>query len=442
MTPEAVSQGSQALSILLSNPFRPDVQQRKRVAQREGSLPAGGARLKDWKAWFLQRIPTVLTEQDPETVALAVFVGVGAEATPDEISRRIKQAQAWFSGRVESSVPELACRSLHVRATLERLVGNSPQMREVRVQGWAAAFGENLQHALGLASLLQETPVLLLGETGTGKELLAQSLCAAAPGRWDDKNGWKPGPNDSLNLAALPEDLTLSALFGHKKGAFSGAGQNRTGVLERCHGGAVFLDEVADLPPSAQAALLRALQEGRVRRLGDDEDAPAALRLISATHHDLLARAHEGKFRLDLYHRLSSVILELPPLRERLDDVELLAESIITARVSPELRPVLKERFATFLDNSGRDYEWPGNVRELVAVVHALCLGLQPRLASARAPVHGAIPSQLLERCYTLEEAKRWYARHVREGCTTMAEAAQRLGIDRGTLRAMLPSER
>jgi DNA-binding NtrC family response regulator len=179
-----------------------------------------------------------------------------------------------------------------------------------------------------------------------------------------------------------------------------------------------------------------------VRSLGADKDVPAALRLISATHHNLLARVHDRQFRLDLYHRLSSVVLELPPLRERLDDVELLAESIIMARVSPALRPALKERFTSFLKNDGRDYKWPGNVRELIAVVHALSLGLPPRLADARAPVDTAIPHQIFERAYTLEEAKRWYARHVREGCETSREAAARLAIDRGTLRILLESDR
>ena len=424
---------------LRQNPFSPTVQQTIRRLISDGVLPPKGAELAQWKQW-LERFPASLVHHDTAAVAIAACVGVGAGVADSGIHKRIRTALSWFPNLKGADVPELASRSLHVRDGLDRIVGNSPKMREVRAHGWSSAFGEDLRNALGLKTMLQTTPVLILGETGTGKELVAQSVCRAAPGTWDSNKGWIPGKTDSVNLAALPRELIYSALFGHEKGAFTGATTAVKGILENCHGGAVFLDEVADSPLPAQVALLRALQEGRARPLGSNKDVDAAPRVISATHRDLLHLCKQRVFRADLYHRLSSVILELPPLRERLEDIELIAASFIDD-LEYELQPIIKERFAEFLRNKASEHKWPGNVRELLAAVRALCLGLPPRLMTSLESKDGPVPSAMLDREWTLEEAKRWYAAYVVAGCPIKKDAAKRLDIDRGTLRTLLQKE-
>jgi DNA-binding NtrC family response regulator len=231
----------------------------------------------------------------------------------------------------------------------------------------------------------------------------------------------------------------FSALFGHRRGAYTGAGGDRAGVLEACHGGAVFLDEVADLPMPAQVALLRSLQEGTVRPLGADASRPAAPRIISATHRDLAAMVREGGFRVDLYHRLSSVVLTVPALRERPEDLPVLAEAVLR-EVEPQLRPLILERFEAFRHGVGAGYHWPGNVRELAAVLRTLALGLTPRLLAGGEPSEGRFPPGLEDGQWSLDAVKRWYAQYVADLHPTRTAAARALDIDRSTLRGLLKS--
>ncbi|HSS00486.1 MAG TPA: sigma 54-interacting transcriptional regulator [Kofleriaceae bacterium] len=203
-----------------------------------------------------------------------------------------------------------------------------------------------------------DVPVLLRGETGTGKELMARAI--------HDISG-RQGPFVPINCGALPRDLIESELFGHRRGAFSGANEDREGLIRHAHQGTLFLDEIAELPPDSQIALLRFLQEGEVRPVGATHSVKVDVRVVAATHQDVKQRLVDGRFRSDLYGRLSGFELTLPPLRDRREDLGLLIASILT-RVCPDPsqislnKPVARALFR---------YPWPQNIRELENALRA-----------------------------------------------------------------------
>jgi len=197
--------------------------------------------------------------------------------------------------------------------------------------------------------------VLIFGESGTGKELVARALHDLSPR--------KNAPLISVNCAAIPETLIESELFGHEKGAFTGANSSRNGLIEAADGGSLFLDEIGELPLEAQARLLRVLQEGEIRRLGSVESRKVDVRLLAATHRDIKTLVDQGKFRLDLYYRLNVVELELPCLSERGDDVLLLADFLLNKSCQRLGKP--QARLSKSARNALLSYSWPGNVREL-----------------------------------------------------------------------------
>ena len=213
-----------------------------------------------------------------------------------------------------------------------------------------------------------DLPLLLLGESGTGKELAARHLHRSGPRR--------EGPFVAVNCAAVSDNLLLSDLFGHVRGAFTGADRDRQGVFETAEGGTVFLDEIGDLPASAQGMLLRVLQEGEVRRVGESLPRRIDVRVVAATHRDLRAMVGEGEFREDLYYRLGAAAVELPPLRERGRDVLLLAEHVLDAAGS-------SARLASSARSRLLAHDWPGNVRELENAVRlAAALAAGDRIAA------------------------------------------------------------
>jgi two-component system NtrC family response regulator len=218
--------------------------------------------------------------------------------------------------------------------------------------GESAALRKAIERLDRLAS--GDFPLLILGESGTGKELAARRVHRASRRA--------SAPFVAVNCAALSETLLLSELFGHVKGAFTGADKDRAGVFQTAHGGTVFLDEIGDLPLNAQSTLLRVLQEGEIRRLGDNVTRKIDVRILAATHRDLAVMVEEKAFRLDLYHRLKVGHVELPALRDRGDDVLLLTERFL-------------DRTGARLSHPARDllvgYAWPGNVRELQNVLSA-----------------------------------------------------------------------
>jgi two-component system, NtrC family, response regulator AtoC len=200
-----------------------------------------------------------------------------------------------------------------------------------------------------------KTTVLVTGESGTGKELVARAI--------HTRSGRGTGPFVAINCGAIPENLLESELFGHKRGAFTDASSDRRGLFEEAHGGTLFLDEIGELPLNLQVKLLRVVQEERIRRLGDSKDIEVNVRLIAATHRDLAADVKAGRFREDLFYRINVLLIHIPPLRNRREDVNLLIDHFIlrnNARLGTRSRGVSTEARKLLLE-----YAWPGNVREL-----------------------------------------------------------------------------
>lgn len=200
-----------------------------------------------------------------------------------------------------------------------------------------------------------DATVLILGESGTGKELVARAL--------HDQSQRCEAPMISVNCAAIPETLIESELFGHEKGAFTGANSTRQGLIEAADGGTLFLDEIGELPLEAQARLLRVLQEGEIRKVGSVQSQKVNVRLVAATHRNLKDMAVQGKFREDLYYRLNVVELRLPALRERGEDVIEIAQALLARAAEKMQQPVM--HFGQDALQAIRQYSWPGNVREL-----------------------------------------------------------------------------
>jgi two-component system nitrogen regulation response regulator GlnG len=228
---------------------------------------------------------------------------------------------------------------------------------EAAIIGSCPAMGE-VYKAIGRVAA-QDVPVLITGESGTGKELVARAIHQHGPRA--------KAPFLALNCAAIPEQLLESELFGHERGAFTGADRRRVGKFEQVSGGTLFLDEVGDMPPALQAKVLRVLQDQAFERVGGNETVRTDVRLIAATHRDLKAWLEEGRFRPDLYYRLDVFTIHLPPLRERGEDLPLLVRHYVR-RFSKELGRDVQEVAPEALERL-RCYGWPGNVRELQSVL-------------------------------------------------------------------------
>jgi DNA-binding NtrC family response regulator len=259
------------------------------------------------------------------------FEVLAADAPQEEVQFLIQEAREQYSRR----------RSLRsVPAWRKTLVGNCQAI-------------ERLAEAIRLIAERRST-ILITGETGTGKEVVAKAIHAASG---------RTGPLVSLNCAALPETLLEAELFGHTRGAFTGAQQARAGRFEAAHRGSIFLDEIGDMPLELQAKLLRVLQEREVQRLGSSENIPVDVRVIAATNADLLSKVEDGRFREDLYYRLNVVPLHLPPLREREGDVALLAQHFVEKICGQE--GIAVKRLTPAAVRRLEEYSWPGNIREL-----------------------------------------------------------------------------
>ncbi|MHB8878275.1 MAG: sigma 54-interacting transcriptional regulator [Myxococcaceae bacterium] len=306
---------------------------------------------------------------------------------------------------------------LHAGESFGPLLGRAPAMRQVMAMLEAAAR--------------TEATVLLLGETGTGKDLAAEALHQASPR--------SAGPFVVVDCGAIPEALIESELFGHEKGAFTGAAERRVGAFEAAAGGTVFLDEVGDLPLAMQPKLLRVLEKRTVKPVGANTHRPVDARFIAATHRDLRAEVNRGTFREDLYFRLAVITLRLPPLRERREDLPMLAEAFLR-QVAP--KATLSEAFRQRLGA----YDWPGNARELRHAVERMA-ALGEHAVPEQAPTPGAAPLPEADPSVPFKDAKqrlvdrfeRAYLAALLERTEGNASAAAReAGLDRVHLLKLL----
>lgn len=395
-----------------------------RVPIRAQGRPIGGVA-------FLSRQPFAYDHEDG-ALALRIADHVALALAHQELAeeaREIAQAEAraeMLEARVEVLSRELERFSAH------RALGQSPIWRKV------------LSDATQVAAA--DTTVLVTGESGTGKEVVARFLHRGSPRA--------RGPFVALNCAALPEQLLESELFGHERGAFTGALQSRPGRIEQAAGGTLFLDEVGEMAPAVQAKFLRVLQEREFQRLGGTRTLKADVRVVAATNRDPRQAMEAGQFREDLYYRLSVFEIHLPPLRERPEDILVLAEAFLEELATSVGRP------AAGLSEDAREHllahGWPGNVRELRnAIERAVILcqgGLVTRehlpltvtqgaarggslAASATAPGSGDLPAGGLQ-LGAVE--KDLLAKALRQARDNKSQAARLLGLSRGQLYSLL----
>lgn len=315
-------------------------------------------------------------------------------------------------------------RALSIQEGLKgRLVGNSQSIQRVR--------------ALILDVANSPVDVLIRGETGTGKEVVARAL--------HDHSQRSKAPYVALNCGGLPDTLLDSELFGHEPGAFTGAQKRRIGRIEHANGGTLFLDELESMPLGVQIKLLRVLQERTLERLGSNRTIPVDVRVVAATKDDLLARAKDGTFRADLVYRLNVVNIQLPNLRERREDIPVLLEHFMLMASSRYGRGMPKISVAHM--HQLMQSEWPGNVRELRNVADALVLGVAPQWVST-SPIGDACTSdiqsmslaqqvdlyerQLIEEALILQEGNiTLTAKHLHTAKTTLVDKLKKHGLSK-----------
>lgn len=368
-------------------------------------------------------VPRYLVGARPDHRLAAAAVQRGARdyfALPDDLDlfrRSLEREAREARGRVEAG----RFAELERKATgFETILGHSPILRQTLGQAARVAVH-------------RDVTVLIGGETGTGKELLARAIHYHSPRAAE--------PFVEINCAAIPANLLESELFGHEKGAFTGAVAARPGLFELAHGGTLFLDEVGNLPLDLQPKLLRALESRAIRRVGGQSAREVDVRVVGATHVDLAAAVGRGEFREDLFYRLNVVALTLPPLRQREDDVELLAETFLTRLATNYAMPV--PPLTPEVRSALRVHRWPGNVRELRnAIERALVLSPPGTLRADElglvrgATVPGGGPIPFPTDLQTLVRAAAHATLELTGG--NKSEAARRLGISRPRLQRLL----
>jgi DNA-binding NtrC family response regulator len=328
---------------------------------------------------------------------------------------------------------------------LQRTLGQASLRREVellrsgpatagpspREDGKPLGVSDAWRRVLEMAELVAptDTAVLLIGESGTGKEEVAKFIH-----RKGERSG---GPFVPVNCAAIPGELFESEFFGHKRGAFTGALEDRVGRFKVADGGTLLLDEIDSLPAPAQAKVLRVLQDGRFERVGDSRTSASDVRLISATNTDLGAAVEEGRFRADLYYRINIMTIHLPPLRERPEDVPILAEAFLERARTHVGKPV--RGFEAETEKLLRSYSWPGNVRELRNVIErGVVLETSERLTPGSLPEDlrrpGAPPTDLNLRASLRAEERRLLETALDRSGGVRRRAAELLGIDERNL--------
>jgi transcriptional regulator with GAF, ATPase, and Fis domain len=343
---------------------------------------------------------------------LALLEAFASQAAVAINNARAHESLKIFQSRLENENRSLK-RALRTEFTFDSLIGRSPAMNR-------------LFDVLGKVSSTNVT-VLVQGETGTGKELVARAIHNASPRRG--------GPFISLNCSAVPESLFESELFGHKRGAFTGATDDRAGLVQEAGGGTLFLDEIGEMPPAMQAKLLRVVQEQEYRRVGESRDRRADVRWVAATNRDLKEEVRAGRFREDLFYRLNVVAVTVPALRERPEDILMLADHFLRRSAGDMGR----ELFLTPETRSSLlAHTWPGNVRELENAMHRACAlttegaltpeHLVPAVAVAVAD-DATAGGRLKDRLLRAERIAIQSALRLTQG--NISRAAQTLGVSR-----------
>jgi two-component system response regulator HydG len=404
--------GTAAIQLLRDTPVdavvtdlrMPDVDGLEIVRAAAGSQP-------DTKVIIITAFATIASAID--AVKQGAFDYVSKPFEIEELVLALQRA-------VEDSRLRRENRSLRDEVTrrygLESLIGASPGMQEVfaLIQGAARA----------------DLNVLVTGESGTGKELVARAIHYSGPRR--------RGPFVALNCAAIPETLLESELFGHVRGAFTGAATARKGLVEEAHGGTLFLDEISEMSVALQAKLLRVLEDREVRPLGSNRGTVVEFRAIASTNRDPRAQVEAGTFRADLYYRLNVVGINLPPLRERPGDIPRLARHFVEGFATQQRRPVhgLSPDAMALVES----YGWPGNIRELEnAMERGVAFARGELIAPADLPPAVREQGQIVEagiaRSWSLRElAERYIDRVLAEVQDDRARAAQILGVHPRTL--------
>ena len=367
------------------------------------------------------------------------------------LERELERTNAELESRVAARTRDLELALAEVEALKVRLQQENQYLkREISEQMSDAIVGRSpaLQHALSQVSLVAPTDatVLIRGETGTGKELIARAL--------HEKSTRRDGPLVKLNCSAISAGLVESELFGHVKGAFTGAHDRRIGRFELAHGGTLFLDEVSELPLDTQAKLLRVLQEQEFEPVGSNRSIKVDTRVIAATNRKLTDAISEGKFRSDLYYRLNVVPIEVPPLRERKEDIAQLTAFFLAGfsrKFGRSVKSVSQDAMAGMLQ-----YNWPGNIRELENVLaravalsetsvlstEALALPKDTRHPETSAAPTRAATAEPPSDSATLESAERRHILSVLTSAHWVVEgprgAAKQLGLHANTLRSRM----
>ena len=342
------------------------------------------------------------------------------------------------------------------------LVGGSPAAARLRAEVWHSIFThDRRRYARVLYNRMRDLPTLITGESGTGKEIVAGNIARSQYRAFDEKTAQFAPPGDfaPLNLSALPTTLIESELFGHKRGSFTGASSDRRGWLETVGpGGCVFLDEVGDVSPESQVKLLRVLQDRTFQRVGDTRARRFEGKILAATNHDLAADMRSGRFRHDLYYRLSGDLLRTPTLREQVNGNEAELVRLLTfvaRRVVGSDAATRDELVAETLEcihgQLGPDYEWPGNFRELEQCVRNVLVRKCYAPAGARSSDCQSLPSTfdlstgngaadlaaaVAAGSLSADELLTRYTAHVHRRLGTFEATARQLGVDRRTVKA------
>ncbi|MBP7156291.1 MAG: sigma-54-dependent Fis family transcriptional regulator [Flavobacteriales bacterium] len=377
-----------------------------------------GTQLVRYVAQHFPRIPVLVITGFPDVQVAVEVMKQGAveflvkPVTETELRTAVEKVLGMNTEEVADITSEILPTAVH------GIIGRSPGMQEV--------------FRIIERTRTNNATILVSGESGTGKEVIARAI--------HYNSNRSTAPFLAVNCGAIPDQLLESELFGHTKGAFTGAATNRVGFFQAADGGTLFLDEIGNATPAAQAKLLRAVQEKEVTMLGGTKPQRVNVRLISASNSDLNEMVRTGTFREDLYYRLNLINIQLPPLRDRVEDIPLLINHF-NAKFSKDMGKKPLRISASVLDVL-QAYAWPGNVRELENFIHRLAimkdttvamddLPSTMKMAGPERPEHGAM--------HTLAEVEKQHIQHVLERTgQNKTKAAEILGIDRKTLREKL----